>query len=269
MTPTELRVARQLHELADVPVTAQDVERAHAEFLVRLRELPGRRTSPSLVTAVAVALVVLLAAAWWLSSGHKGGVEPAQRPAHASEVLAHRAAAGFVGAFTAFDVPRARAWLARGAVISGELADGWPALDRYFAATGSELIPGRCRVVGSTTEGTRFRCPFRYYALRSKQLGRGPYRGSWFDIVAQGGRVRLALMHFEYLNGFNAEMWSPFAAWINRTHPRDAAVMYTNWPLDNQWRLTDRSIRLWSQRTRDYIRQMTATAAPSPPGVSQ
>lgn len=261
MTSAERRVAQDLHELADIPVTEQDLDRAHDELEARIRALPARRTGPMLVAA-AVALVLALAAAWWLRAPDAHRVTPAHQPAHASVSSGKRAATGFVAAFAAYDVPRARAWLAPGAATTGELADSadWTALNRYFEATGSKLLPEPCRMLTHTASDATFRCGFRYYALRSQELGRGPYDGSYFEIDTRDGRVTVAYMDFEYRNGFNAQMWSPFAAWMNRTHPKDAAVMYTNWPLDNQWRLTDRAISLWSQRTRDFVQHVRASA---------
>ena len=48
-------------------------------------------------------------------------------------------------------------------------------------------------------------------------------------------------------------MWEPFAGWVTRAHPQDAAVMYT----DSGARVSDGSIRRWEKRTREYVRLKT------------
>ena len=48
-------------------------------------------------------------------------------------------------------------------------------------------------------------------------------------------------------------MWEPFAGWVTRAHPQDAAVMYT----DSGARVSEGSIRRWEKRTREYVRLKT------------
>src|SRR5438128_213609 len=84
-------------------------------------------------------------------------------------------------------------------------------------------------VVAPRSGGTHVACRFGYQLLGSAALGRGPCGGSLFDITTHHGRVSGAFMSFESLNGFDAQMWTPMATWMNRTHPNDAAVMYADW----------------------------------------
>ena len=73
------------------------------------------------------------------------------------------------------------------------------------------------------------------------------------------GRIVAASLTFEYAgNGFSAEMWEPFAAWVSRTHPRDAAIMYADWPSTSEQRLTRAAISLWSEHTREYVDRVLA-----------
>jgi hypothetical protein len=53
-------------------------------------------------------------------------------------------------------------------------------------------------------------------------------------------------------------MWEPFAAWISSTYPKDAAVMYSPWRSGAA--LTEESIRLWEQHTREYVKHLTQRA---------
>jgi hypothetical protein len=52
-------------------------------------------------------------------------------------------------------------------------------------------------------------------------------------------------------------MWEPFAGWVSKAHPEDAAVMYTDGTYSLA-RLTEESIRLWDQRSREYVKVKTA-----------
>lgn len=254
MTPAERLISRELQAMADIKVSQRDIERAHDELRARLALAPSHPLRTRLpIVAAAVALAVA-AVAIWVGGAPLRQHEPAHRPAHPSDVAAIRAATGFVDAFAGFDVPRARGWLTRGATTTGALAENWAALNRFFAATGGQIILQPCRVLARAADGTHVTCRFRYQLLGSAELGRGPYGGSLFDITTRHGRVSGAFMYFEYRNGFSAQMWSPMATWMNRTHPHDAAVMYTDWPQDTEWQLTGPSIRLWSQRTHDFVR---------------
>ena len=55
-------------------------------------------------------------------------------------------------------------------------------------------------------------------------------------------------------------MWGPFAQWIATTYPDDVPKMYTAGQTNTQ--LTEESIQLWEQRSREYaqeVRQSTET----------
>ncbi|HET7272010.1 MAG TPA: hypothetical protein VFI90_13100, partial [Rubrobacter sp.] len=99
-------------------------------------------------------------------------------------------------------------------------------------------------------------------------VGRGPYSGSYIDVLVhdtpQGwGAIREVSGYLETAK-VGPQMWEPFAAWVSTNYPEDVAVMYpndnlpaavtyTNHNLQN-YRLTLRSIRLWEQHTREYVR---------------
>ncbi len=52
-------------------------------------------------------------------------------------------------------------------------------------------------------------------------------------------------------------MWEPFAEWVSTTYPKDAAVMYDGGSLSN-FDLTEESIRLWEQHTKEYVEMVNA-----------
>ena len=62
-------------------------------------------------------------------------------------------------------------------------------------------------------------------------------------------------------NGFSPELWEPFAAWVSSAHPEDAPVMYTGRQAHARARITEQSIPLWEQRTKEYVRVVQAQAA--------
>lgn len=53
-------------------------------------------------------------------------------------------------------------------------------------------------------------------------------------------------------------MWEPFATWVSETYPRMPPV-YTNSLSD--FRLTQTSIRLWEQHTKEYVKAVNQGAA--------
>ncbi len=140
----------------------------------------------------------------------------------------------------------------------------------FNEATGFQIIPTSCKETGSSSYGgTYVRCMFDFHALRSEAIGRGPYSGSYLDVLVhdtpQGrGAIREVSGYLETAK-YGPQMWEPFAAWVSTNYPEDVAVMmypndylpaavtYTNHNLLNN-RLTPRSIRLWEQHTREYVK---------------
>ena len=132
----------------------------------------------------------------------------------------------------------------------------------FNEATGFQIIPTSCKETGSSSYGTYVRCMFDFHALRSEAIGRGPYSGSYLDVLvhdtAQGlGAIREVSGYLETAK-YGPQMWEPFAAWVSTNYPEDVAAMYPNdnlpkHNLQNN-RLTPRSIRLWQRHTREYVK---------------
>jgi hypothetical protein len=57
---------------------------------------------------------------------------------------------------------------------------------------------------------------------------------------------------------FSPQMWEPFATWVSTTYAKNVAVMYQGGVTTN-FRLTKESIRLWEQRTKDYVKEVLGT----------
>jgi hypothetical protein len=164
-------------------------------------------------------------------------------------------ATGFLEAYGAFDVEQARTYLADDARIASMTdRDDLRLLLSYLEATGYKQILDSCEDLGNTAVGV-VRCTFDFHALRSGEIGRGPFGGSSFDIAVRDGKVVRASQHWE-IEKFSPQMWEPFAKWVSAAHPKDAAVMYTD-ESHSTVRLTEESVRLWDVRTREYVRRNT------------
>jgi hypothetical protein len=257
----EHRVSEDLSAFADITVTEGDIMHAHQQLQERIAVATQRRNRARLV-AVAAAVAVVVAGTWWFSqTDSQTGAPPVNEPTQlVPEPQALSVATTFVEAYAAFDVPRASSVLADGASLG--LGGDWRQFNTYLDATGASLTLDPCVPVDTTDAGTTMRCPFAYHALRSDELGRGPFTGSSFDLTVSEGQIVAASMNFEFAsNGFSSRMWEPFAAWVSKTHPQDAAIMYADWPSTSVQRMTPAALQLWSQNTRAYVDRVLANRA--------
>ena len=121
---------------------------------------------------------------------------------------------------------------------------------RGLEATGYQQIVDPCEQVGNSASGS-VRCTFAFHALTSSEIGRGPFRGSSIDLVVRDGKVVEASQTWE-IEKFSPQVWEPFANWVSKAHPKDAAVMYVD-QAHTGVRLTEESIPLWERYTRAYV----------------
>ena len=167
---------------------------------------------------------------------------------------AKKVATGFVEAYGAFDVEQAMTYLADDATIAVLGAqDDLRLLSSWLEATGYQQIVDPCEGVGNSASGS-IRCTFAFHALRSGELGRGPFGGSSFDLVVRDGKIVHASQDWE-IEKFSPQVWEPFANWVSTVHPKDAAVMYQD-DSHSGVRLTRESIRLWEVRTLEYVEEV-------------
>jgi hypothetical protein len=194
---------------------------------------------------VAAAVALVLIAALLIIQSREGA--PATNQA---EGVATR----FLEAYGAFDVEQARTYLADDATIASMTErDDLRLLISYLEATGYQQILNDCEGVGNSDSGS-VRCTFDFHALRSGEIGRGPFGGSSFDLVVHDGKIVRVSQDWG-IEKFSPQMWEPFAKWVSTAHPKDAAVMYTDQSHTNV-RLTEESIRLWDARTREYAEKV-------------
>jgi hypothetical protein len=175
-------------------------------------------------------------------------------------------ATDFVEAYGAFDAEKAISYLADGANVSvvggaggvGGALDEWPLNLSWWKATGYEQMLDPCEVTGSSAAGTSVRCTLDYQNFGSEKIGRGPFTGSFWEFTVRDGQIVSGSQYCEIAK-FSPQMWEPFAKWVSTTYPKDAGVMYANDLGD--YRLTQKSIRLWEQHTKDYVKAVERGSA--------
>jgi hypothetical protein len=214
---------------------------------------PNRRL---LITAAAVALLVI--GAFLVYKSRDDGVT-AQPPVEV--------ATSFVDAVGASDAEQAISYLGDDADISlmissvgaqgveGTLGE-FRRLLSFFEATGYKQMLDSCKDLGSSASGTSVRCTFDYHNFRSDEIGRGPFSGSSYSLTVRDGEVVQARMDFG-IEEFSSQMWEPFANWVSKAYPQDAAVMYAD-ATHGGVRLTEESIGLWERHTRGYVEEVGA-----------
>lgn len=219
-----------------------------------------RRTDPlarRLLIGVAAVMLLLIAGA---CDGGADAPITDQPPAATgasedpADATAEEVAAGFLEAFGAFDVDQAMTYLADDAVIASmSTNDDLRLLISYLEATGYRQTVDPCEGTGTSSSGTTVRCAFDFHALRSGELGLGPYTGAAFDLVVLDGEITRASQGWE-IGEFSPQVWEPFADWVSATYPEDAAVMYTDGTYSGV-RLAEGSIRLWERHTREFVEE--------------
>jgi hypothetical protein len=216
----------------------------------------GAFAAAAAISVVAVALIVN-------NLGGQNRTQIVDQPEQSAEEIAN----GFLDAYGAFDADRAIPYLANDSDIVGlmtsvgaQSVDGtvreFRLLLSFLEAMGYEQILDPCEELTSSAAGTTVRCTFDYHALRSDEIGLGPFGGSYFDLTILDGKIVRASKFFA-TEGFSVAVWEPFAAFVSTTYPEDAAVMYVD-DTYSEVRLTEESIRLWDLRTREYVEEVGA-----------
>jgi hypothetical protein len=154
----------------------------------------------------------------------------------------------------AYDLDRAAGMLAEDAEI-GDAADAaaWRKGLAWEQAAGFSLAELSCREGQTTSSGTAVHCSYALHGLGSDQLGRGPYGGGTADLTVLAGKITSVEENWPFVeNGFSAEMWEPFEAWVARQHLADHTAMYAA-----SESLTGPEygtyLRLWEKNIADYV----------------
>jgi hypothetical protein len=228
----------------------------------RQRQNRQRRKVGALAVAAAIgvaALVLIL-----LTRPGEGAGPPASGSATPSvgsvvDPSAVQVTTGFVEAYGSFDAPGAIGYLADGASVEpvagafgvGTTTKQWPLNLSWWKATGYKQRLHSCQVMGVSSLGTNVRCTLDYSNFGADQIGRGPFRGSYWDLTVLDGKIVSASQYCEIAK-FSPQMWEPFSRWVSTTYPKDAKVMFANHFSD--YRLNPESIQLWGQHLKDYVK---------------
>jgi hypothetical protein len=216
------------------------------------RRQSRRRKAGALALVAAIGVVALV----WIV-GTRAGQDttmPANPPTTVdpSEETAVDVATAFFYA-ASFNEEPAVGRLADDADLSGYGVDGtreFRLLMRFWEATGFKHILDSCVETSSYALGTVVRCTYDFHAIRSDEIGMGPYTGSYEDFTVRGGEIVRVRSHL-VIAKFSPQMWEPVAEWVSTNYPEDVAVMYKSGFSD--YRLTEESIRLWEQHSREYV----------------
>jgi len=247
----ERRLAVVLQQHAEDALNRTDTPSTLTELLVDAeRDLLRRRTRIWRTGALVAAAATIAAIAAVTALGRPETTEPAHQPTPSEQI-----ATAYLHAWDSFDRPRLASYLADTADI-----DGWRRSNRWEEAVGFRMLTESCveqsstTAQTSTTAGTHVVCTFDYHALRSDELGLGPYSHSTFTATIKDGKILdTELEYADAKSGYTDEIWGPFAAWVAEAYPRDAAAMYANWPYQGIPAVTDRALELWEQHVKDYV----------------
>jgi len=204
--------------------------------------------------AAAVVIGVVAIGVFLATRGGQDTITPADDPSKVDPVgaTAERVATAFLQAYGATDADQAIAYLADGVVptVGVETLEEFRLLLSLLEAQGYSQLGESCDAAVSLPSGTRVRCTFDFHAIRSDEIGLGPFIGSSADLFVLDGEILDASIDLE-IGEFGPQMWEPFSAWVAENYPEDGAVMYNDSYTD--YRLTEASIRLWELRTREYV----------------
>ena len=227
------------------------LERQHER---QLRGSGAKRVGAFVATAVALVMIGTLMGCAGEEAPGTDQTPAAEAQESTRYAKAEEVATGFLEAYGALDAGRAMTYLADDASIASMGAeDDLGLLLSFLAAQGYKQILGPCEELVSGSFGTDLRCAFDFHAIRSDEIGRGPFSGSSFDLTVRDGKVVEASQDWN-TDKFSHQMWEPFNDWVSTAHPKDAAVMYTDGCCNA--RLTEKSIRLWERRTQEYAKKV-------------
>jgi hypothetical protein len=188
---------------------------------------------------------------------------------------AEQIARDFLAAYAAFDADRALSYLTDAAVATtAGRPSGANTRDEFrlelalLEAQGySETITG-CEPRADSSSGTTVRCSYDFHGIRSDEMGLGPYSDNYWELTVRDGIIVSATNNIaDATNGFSEQVWTPFAEWVAATYPDDVVTMYASGS-QTDFRLSAESIRLWEQRSREYVDSRVGFVGLPPSGAT-
>ena len=240
-----------LEETNAIPVDAQQ---AAVRLRRRIAETRTRRRVTLAVAASVVAAVAVTVAGGWLGVNKAAG--PAQNPDQSVAV-----AREFVDAVGRFDADTAIGYLTSDAIVQGDeiaytgsdAAEDLRLTLAHYRATRHKQTINDCVQVGTSAAGVNVSCAFDLQAIRSDEIGLGPYTDNYWRLTIRDGKIVSAQQAIAIqTNGFAEQVWAPFATWVYMYHPDDVLTMFIDANKSAQ-RFTEDSNRLWEQRSAEYV----------------
>ncbi len=148
--------------------------------------------------------------------------EYAARVTAASKTTAKR----FVAAYGALDAERATSFLADDAYIfemvsvfhrSKGTRDEFRLLLSLLKAQRYQQTFKACERLDRSVIGITFHCTFSFQLLGSEEIGRGSFRGGYFDLTVRDGEIVRASQRWD----LKGSPWKPFARWVSKNFPED------------------------------------------------
>jgi hypothetical protein len=253
MTGRQDDAGRTLRSLLLEETNAMPVDTHHAAVHLRRRiaDTRKRRRLTLAVAASVAAAVVATAVGGWLGVDKAG--DPAQNP-DSSEAVARE----FLDAYGSFDADRALTHLTNDAIVQDVGEAGWTTPEQLRLNIASERALGYkqtirgCEHVSDSESGVIVQCAFDMHAIRSDEIGLGPYTGNYWRLIVRDGKIVSAQRDVDFTSGFGDQIWEPFAKWVSIEHPDDALALGTDESQGIQ-PATAGSIRLWEQRSAEYV----------------
>jgi hypothetical protein len=246
-----------LEETSAMPV---DTHNAALGLRRRIAHTRKRRQVTLAVAASVAAALVATAVGGWL------GVDKADDPALNPE-QPEAVARGFLDAYGSFDADRALTYLTTDAIAQGVAEEDRTTPEQLRLGIASERALGYkqtirgCEHQGNSASGVSLRCAFDFHAIRSDEIGLGPYTGNYWSLTVRDGKIVSARREVDFTtSGFEDQIWEPFAKWVSIEHPDDALALGTDESQGIQ-PVTADSIRLSEQRTAEYVAAVTQNPA--------
>jgi Tol biopolymer transport system component len=205
--------------------------------------------------AVAAAIGMAAVALILVTRGGENSKAPAAESPTVNHPIDLSVASKFVRAFGAFNGERAITYLSDNPRLEMDATtpEQVPVFTSFLEAQGyTQILDEECSETGSSASGTAVHCGFDWHAIRSDEIGLGPYPGDWTLTVRDGEIVSVAL-HWE-IERFSPQMWEPFRDWVAASYPKDFDVMYARG--GSNFLLTEESTRLWEQHSRGYVKEV-------------
>ena len=230
-----------------------------AQLEVLEREATSRKRNGAILTAAAVTAMVL-GGGWFAAANLGASDEPVEPTAPTLTIAAaEEVARGFLDAYNNHDADRALSYVNPSSFAS---PDDLRHEIAWNVATGYQEILSECAAKPSMTSTVFVRCDFAFHGLGSEEMGRGPYGDNFYVLAVRDGKIESDHSTLaDISNGFSAQMWEPFAEWVSTTYPEDVALIDEGFApaADSPWMaVTEESIPLWEQRTREFVAAVQA-----------